>query len=127
MTNRRLKVLLVDDSEICRETAKIMLDDYGFDVIALDSPLGFSVRMREHKPDVALIDVSMPALNGTHLVELAHRHGNKGVCPIILFSDRSRRELDALARQCGADGVISKSDDWPTIARLLTDFLRRAR
>lgn len=126
MSANRIKVLVIDDSEICCETAKLMLTEEGFDVITLSTPIGFSVNLLTLRPDIALVDVSMPAIRGNQLVEIAHRHGASEVCPVILFSDRKRSELEALAQSCGAAGVISKSDDWRSIARAIHGFVRRS-
>jgi DNA-binding response OmpR family regulator len=127
MSSRRHRVLVVDDSEICRDTAKLMLGELGLDVIALDTPIGFSMKLMSLRPDVALVDVSMPALQGNQLVDIAHRRGTAEICPIILFSDRSRSELESLANRCGADGYICKGDDWQAIARAIVGFIRRPR
>jgi DNA-binding response OmpR family regulator len=120
-------VLIVDDSEICRDTAKLMLGELGLEVITLDTPIGFSMKLMSLRPDIALVDVGMPALQGTQLVDIAHRRGTSEICPIILFSDRARNELEGLANRCGADGYISKADDWPTIARTILTIIRRPR
>ena len=68
----RQKIIVVDDSEICRDTAQLMLEEAGFEVITLGSPLGFSKTLLAEKPHLALVDVSMPALKGNRieLVEL---------------------------------------------------------
>ena len=59
-----IKILLVDDSEFCRDMARLMLSPAGFTVLTIDSPLGFSKTLLQEKPDLALVDVTMPALNG---------------------------------------------------------------
>ena len=127
MTAKRITVLVVDDSAICRETARLMLGELGFHVLTLDTPLGFSGTVLKLRPDVALVDVGMPGLQGNQLVEIANRHGAGAICPVILFSDRKRVELEALASTCGAAGAINKSDNWPGIARELHLIIRRWR
>ncbi len=125
MTNRQPKVVVLDDSEICRATTKLMLEEQGFVVIPLSSPLRFSGVMKSEQPDIALIDVGMPALQGDQLVSLANRHG-VAHCPMVLFSDRSADELTALVRQCGAAGFIRKSDSWESIGSAVRDFIHRS-
>lgn len=123
----RIKILLVDDSEICRDTSRMMLEQAGFDVVALESPLGFSKALLKEKPDIALVDVGMPALQGDQLVSYARRHGAKQRCPILLFSAQPERKLAALVESCGADGYIKKSDDWPQMVRSILAYRSRAR
>lgn len=127
MQSTRHKVLIVDDSEICRDTAKLMLGELGYEVIALSTPIGFSLHLMTHRPDIALVDISMPALQGNHLVDIAHKHGTAEICPIVLFSGRPAKELQRVAQLCGADGYISKDSDWSTIARTIGTIIRRPR
>lgn len=127
MTNRRIRVLVVDDSQICRDTAQLMLGEAGMEVLILDTPFRFGMKLLSLRPDIALVDVGMPALGGNQLVDLAHRRGLSEICPIVLFSDRPARELEQVMNQCGADGFISKSDDWPTITRTISALVRRRR
>ena len=110
MTKRRVKVLVVDDSEIIRHFVRLVLEDAGYEVIGLDSPTGFSRTMMLEKPDLVLMDVSMPALSGDRLVDIAQRSGLP-LCPIVLYSDRSEAELGRLVAECGTAGYIRKSQD----------------
>lgn len=123
----RMKILLVDDSEICRDTSQMMLEAAGFEVVALSSPLGFSKALLKEKPDIALVDVGMPALQGDQLVSYARRFGAKQGCPIVLFSAQSEPKLAALVETCGADGYIKKSDDWPATVRAILSYKSRSR
>ena len=110
MSAKQIRVLIVDDSEICCETAKLMLEEEGLEVFTLSTPIGFSANLQNLRPDIALVDVAMPAMRGNQLVDIANRRGAAAVCPVILFSDRKCSELDLLAKSCGATGVICKSD-----------------
>ena len=122
MTTRSPKILLVDDSEICRETTKYQLAAYGYDVIALDSPFGFGVALGKEQPDLVLVDAQMPALTGDKLVEIARRN-RLCSCPIVIYSDRP--DLDVLAASCGAAGFIPKTADARELVRAIGDFLSR--
>lgn len=122
MNRRRTKVLVVDDSEIIREATRTVLEEEGFEVIGLDSPTGFSRTLVQEKPDLVLMDVSMPTLNGDKLVEIALRSGLHH-CPIVLFSDRPDVELARLVEECGATGYIRKSLDLTLLSLKLRRFL----
>ena len=126
-TRPHLKILLVDDSEICRDMAQLMLSQAGFTVMTIDSPLGFSKTLLQERPDLALVDVSMPALNGDLLVSVARPFGVRQRCPIVLFSAQPEDKLAALAGRCGADGYIRKSDNWPAIIRSIHHFKAQAK
>jgi DNA-binding NtrC family response regulator len=122
MSRRRAKILIVDDSQIMREFVQTILADEGYEVIGLDSPTGFSRTLVQEKPDLVLMDVSMPALSGDKLVEIALRSGLHH-CPIVLYSDRTDAELAALADECGAAGYIRKSQDPSLLGLKIRRFL----
>lgn len=122
MTQGRAKIMIVDDSEIVREMVKLMLEEGGFDVVAVDSPFGFNSAMKLHRPDLVLVDVAMPALKGDKLVEIARRN-ELHACPIVLFSDRPEAELQRLARASGASGYICKTNDATALLRAVAKYL----
>jgi DNA-binding NarL/FixJ family response regulator len=124
MEVKPMKVLLLDDSEIVREVVRDALERSGYVVVTLDHALGFNHALREVQPDLALVDVAMPALHGDKLVEIA-RDRQTHSCPIVLFSDRSERELSQLARRCGAAGYIQKSDDTDRLIRSIERFVHK--
>ena len=131
-----MRVLVVDDNELVLEVAKSALCAAGFEVIASDSALGFSAALAESRPDVALVDVLMPALNGNHLVDLARRrqrrrrtaipkrHGSPE-CIFVLHSNLPESDLQELTRRCGALGYIQKSPRPGELGVQLHEFLRR--
>lgn len=121
----RTKILLVDDSSLCRSMTTEVLARAGFEVVAIRSPLGFSTALYEQTPDLALVDVSMPAFNGDQMV-LAAKRSMRTLCPIIFYSDRSEEELSELVERCGAAGYIRKSDDWGGVVSAIKRFLGAA-
>src|SRR6185295_14936673 len=72
--SRRPKVLIVDDNEICRAVVRESLELGGFDVVELENPLGMSRVVNHEKPDVVLMGVEMPAMEGDKAVEILLKH-----------------------------------------------------
>lgn len=104
----RFRVLIVDDNEVCRAVVRETLEGDGFDVIELGSPVGLSSVVNREKPDLVLMDIEMPALEGDRAVEILLKHRLHD-CKILLYSGRPVAELQQLARRCGATGFVSKS------------------
>jgi CheY-like chemotaxis protein len=123
VNDRPLKVLIVDDSEICRDTVRDMLEEHGHQLVEVDSPFGLSRAVQSEKPDLVLIDVQMPALRGDQLVKVVLQH-RLHRCPLVLHSDRPEAELMQLVRSSGANGYIRKTDDAVSFMRELRRFLR---
>jgi CheY-like chemotaxis protein len=119
------KILLVDDSETYRNLARHMLESRGYEVVALRSPFAFGAALTRERPDLALVDAFMPALQGDQLVRLA-RQNNFWDCPIVLHSDRSTRELSQMVEASGATGFILKTRDADKLASAIEGFLKAA-
>ena len=124
-SRKKHKVLIVDDSRLILAMTKSVLERSGLTVVALDSPIGFTRVLTDERPDLALIDVSMPALRGDQLVELVRRRV-PNACPIVLFSERPEEELAQLVAACGAAGYVRKSDDWTHMTQSILAFLEKA-
>ena len=120
----RKKIVVVDDSVICLEIARLALEKRGHVVLALDSPFGLTKILNEIRPDLVLLDVNMPALQGDKVAAIVLKY-REYQCPVVFLSDRPARELSALAASCGATGYINKTDDLDALAdsieRYLTD------
>lgn len=133
-----MKVLLVDDNELYLEVSEAALSALGFEVIKSGSALGFTAALADKKPNIALIDVLMPAINGNHLVEIARRRQKRRParsastrpaappeCLFILHSNLPDADLQTLAERCGAQGYIRKSPRPGAVGQQLCDFLRQ--
>lgn len=122
MSASKRRILVVDDSEICRDLAKHLLQSRGYEVVTLDSPFGFGATVAREQPDLVLVDVNMPGLQGNKLVEFAQQ---KGICscPIVFHSDRSPRELQSLVLASGASGYVQKTSDADELCARIEEFL----
>ncbi len=109
-------MLLLDDSEISLEVASEVLADNGFDVRATTSLESFDEVLGNWLPEVILTDVKMPGMTGSELCRALKRRYDTAHVPIVLCSSMSATELAALARDCEADGFVSKTEDMDDLA-----------
>ncbi len=109
MSKRKLSVMVVDDSRVVLERLRYVLENAGHEVTVRDSSLGTVAAVLKLRPDVLVLDVSMPALAGDRLAAVIGDMGHDTI--IILHSSRPEAELRELADACGAHGVIPKSHD----------------
>jgi two-component system response regulator AdeR len=109
MTVNKLKVMVVDDSKVVLEHLGFVLDRAGYEVTVRGSALGTVQHVVKVRPDVLVLDVSMPALDGDRLVGMIREIDKKLV--IILHSSLPLEQLDKLATQSGAHGAIKKTPD----------------
>ncbi|MEE8408924.1 MAG: response regulator [Myxococcota bacterium] len=103
------RILIIDDSEISRQAVRIILEGAGYDVIELESARDATRVILREVPDLVLMDVVMPDLAGDKAVEAIRAGGALRNTQVLLFSQRSKKELEALAQDCGADGYLQKS------------------
>jgi DNA-binding NarL/FixJ family response regulator len=109
MAQMPVTVLIVDDHDAFRRTARALLEADGFSVVG-DVPDGASAlaHVRQLQPQLVLLDIQLPDLDG---FEVARRLDDTEQPPVIVFT--SSRDVSAyrqrLARS-SARGFISKSD-----------------
>jgi CheY-like chemotaxis protein len=106
----RNRVILVDDDATTLKTLGIALESRGFEVVLRNSAIGTSSVVLEKRPEVAILDVEMPGLNGDKLVPLLKKNGGAEMPWFIFHSSLSQTQLDRLVDQTGAAGAIRKTD-----------------
>lgn len=119
------KVLIVDDSATTREAVRLILEDEGFQVLCPESVFGVTTLVMSERPDIILMDVNMPALEGNRIVELlrSRRWGQEAV--VLLHSSLPEGELQRLTRACGADGYLKKTLDPELLPQQIRGWLRQ--
>ncbi len=106
---RRLRVLVVDDSITTRTLEKNILETAGFDVtVAIDGVEGW-LRLNEGDYDVVISDVEMPNMNGLDLTRQIRSSSHTRDIPIILLTSLARPEQQQAGLQAGADAYLIKS------------------
>ena len=109
MTNPRVRVLIVDDSAVVRQTlSKILSADPGIEVIGTAcDPFAAAERMEEQAPDVITLDIEMPRMDGlTFLQKIMTQHPIPVIICSSLAEDGAQSTLKAL--EYGAVDIIAK-------------------
>jgi CheY-like chemotaxis protein len=106
-TERPGGVLIVDDHNVTRSTIRSMLHDHSFHVCgeAGDGRLALE-RVKQLRPDVVLLDIDMPVMNG---IQAAYEIRRISPSTKILFFTVHTNEATSSVRVLGADGVVTKS------------------
>lgn len=104
------RILLLDDSPLVLNATREALEPSGHQLTCVSEPAEFFTALAKEKPDLALVDVSMPSLEGDAVVWIARAHQLHG-CRIVLYSAKTEAELSALVKSSGADGFICKTGD----------------
>lgn len=119
MENKNITVFLVDDHELIREGIKQLLELGGdIDVVGQASNGEEAIQMiLKYRPDVVLLDINMPKMNG---IDVLRRLKDLGVkSKIIMLTIHKDREYLLEAMKIGADGYVLKDSDAEGLLRAI--------
>ena len=119
------KILLVEDNEMNRDMLSRRLERRGYTVIlALDGEQGVSLA-RSEKPDLILMDMSLPVLDGWEATrQLKSASETKGI-PIIALTAHAMPSDEQKAREAGCDDFDTKPIELQRLMEKITALLGR--
>jgi NarL family two-component system response regulator LiaR len=121
VAGERLRVLVVDDDPLVRRTIREVLRPAGMLVVGEAQDGRDAVRAaRYYKPDIILLDVMMPGVDGLTALEqlVADRQVE---AKVVILSVRGEHDLGYLALRMGAIGYLNKDLDLSVLPRVLRD------
>ena len=105
------KVLIVDDEQDIVETLKFVIEATGFEChCAYDGEEGLN-KAKEIIPDLIILDVMMPVMNGYKISRLLKFDTKYKDIPILMLTARSQEKDKELGKETGADEYITKPFD----------------
>jgi two-component system, NarL family, response regulator DegU len=110
------RVLLVDDHQLLRQAVRRALEDAGMEVVAEAGDGSEAVRLaNELKPDVIVMDVSMPVLDGVEATRRIHAvHADLPIVVLTMHGEESQRRE---AVEAGATGFLTKDVSMQDVVR----------
>ncbi|GHI91859.1 two-component system response regulator CseB [Streptomyces olivaceus] len=115
-------VLFVEDDDVIREATQLALERDGFAVTAMPDGLSGLESFRADRPDIALLDVMLPGLDG---VSLCRRIRDESTVPVIMLSARADSIDVVLGLEAGADDYVTKPFDGAVLVARIRAVLRR--
>ena len=119
------RVLIADDHILFAEALEaILATDDRVEVVGRAADGAEAVRLaRKLKPDVVLMDVSMPVLDGIEATREIRRSGPK-TCVLMLTGSNSRSDVDR-SREAGASGYVTKDRIASELVDAIVELARR--
>lgn len=117
-----MHILLVEDDPVIREVTQLSLERDGFRVTVAEDGITGLARYREESPDVALVDLMLPGMNG---VSLCRQIREEGPTPVIMMSARADPIDVVLGLEAGADDYVTKPFDSTVLVARIRAVVRR--
>lgn len=114
----RKRVLVIDDDMPLRGMLAAALRQHGFQVILAGDGLEGQRALNIHKPDVILLDLAMPEVNGWDFLQRLQETGHLGKVPIIVVSAHLRVDPQAVL-QMGVSAILPKPFNLPELIDLI--------
>ena len=103
---RPTRVLIAEDEALIRLDLKELLEEEGFEVVAEVADGASAVRLtRELKPDLAILDIKMPVMDG---IQAAEEIAGERLSAVLILTAFSQRDLVEKARRAGAMAYLVK-------------------
>ena len=121
------RVLLVEDDPTQADFAAKILRNGGIEVLQVTEPVRVIDKLREFQPDLILMDIYMPEVNGIELTTIIRDHKEFVTIPIVFLSgeQNAEKQLDALS--VGGDDFVSKPIRPKHLLAIVETRIRRAR
>ncbi|QBJ90060.1 response regulator [Streptomyces seoulensis] len=118
------RVVIAEDEALIRLDLKEMLEEEGYTVVGEAGDGEQAVELaREHKPDLVILDVKMPKMDG---ISAAEKIAEESIAPVLMLTAFSQRDLVERARDAGAMAYLvkpfSKTDVVPAIEVAVSRF-----
>lgn len=122
-----MKVLIVDDEADIRRIGELSLQSVGgWDVVLAESGAKGVEAARAHRPDLILMDMMMPEMDGLTTLRLLREDPDLGRTPVVFMTAKVQRNEVERYLQAGALGVVHKPFDPMTLPDEIKKILNAA-
>jgi len=113
-----IKIIVIDDDTAVTDLLSVLLKSHGFDIWATNSSTEGLTYMRENQPDLVILDLMMPEMDGWEICKAVRAFSQ---VPIIILSALNDPSMVASVLDAGADDYLTK----PTPSRVLVAHINR--
>jgi chemosensory pili system protein ChpA (sensor histidine kinase/response regulator) len=101
-------VMVVDDSVTVRKVTSRLLERNGMDVVLAKDGLDAVAQLQDHKPDVILLDIEMPRMDGFEVASFVRHDDNLKDTPICMITSRTGEKHRERAMAIGVNEYLGK-------------------
>jgi chemosensory pili system protein ChpA (sensor histidine kinase/response regulator) len=122
---RPLTILFADDSISIRKVLGKFISFHGWQPVAAHDGVDGLEKIREHKPDIIILDIEMPRMNGFEVLQSLQYQPEYKDIPVLMLTSRSADKYREKARALGADGFVTKPFNDEDLSALITALAAR--
>lgn len=123
MKNQK-KILIVDDESTFLEALQVRLEANGYSVVSASDGQEGLEKAKEEKPDMILLDVMMPKMNGYQVCrELKQNPETKGI-KIIMLTAKAQESDKFWGQECGTDSYVTKPFENEELLKRIEEVLK---
>ncbi len=116
-------VMIVDDSLTVRKITSRLLEREGCDVLIAKDGLAAIQLLEDIIPDVMLVDLEMPRMDGFELIRTVRSNPKTANIPIIVISSRTAEKHRNVAKQLGVNAFLGKPYKEDELLKYLTEYI----
>ncbi len=120
-------ILIIEDNELNMKLVRSMLQLGQYDTFeARDAESGIQLA-REHRPDLILMDIQLPGMDGLHATRIIREDPQLTEVPVVALTSYAMQGDEQKATEAGCTGYISKPIDTRKFLDILAGYLAPAR
>lgn len=123
MTASARKILVVEDNDMNMQLVEFLLEEGGYDIVKAASGEEALAVTREHEPDLILMDIHLPGMDGLSVVRAMKTDDRTRRIPILALTAHAMRGDKDRFLEAGCDGYISKPIDVKTFIASIEQYL----
>ena len=127
LETERSKILVVDDHPASRMTAMALLSVEGYEILEADSGPVALEKVREINPDLILLDVMMPGMDGFEVCRNLKQHEGTRLIPIVFVTALNDRRSRIRGIEAGGDDFLTKPFDHLELSARVKSLIRQKR
>ncbi len=127
MPHAEAKILVVDDDPLLQSFLQTLLSPWGLKAIALNDPRQFWETLKAVTPDMLILDIELPHINGIELCQQVRNDPQWSELPILFLTVHSDAEIVNQVFSVGADDFVSKPIVGPELVTRLVNRLERVK
>ncbi len=117
------KILFADDEPDIAAIVKRKLELEGYEVIVKTNGRQALAALQEVKPDLVILDVMMPEMNGWDVCRKMKENESTGSIPVIILTAKTQNMDELMSYESGADRYVSKPIDFPLLINAVEELL----